>query len=305
MFELRHLRMLSAIQRHGSLVSAAPDVHLSQSALSHALKDLEDQLGSRLLVRKSKPLQFTGAGLRLLDLAQRILPEITAAEADLERMSRGGRARLALSMECHSCFDWLLPSLTEFRATFPEVEIDFSLSTPFEPYPALIQGKVDVVFSTDPIDDADIAFLPLFRYQTVLICSPRHRLARKKQVAPADLRDETLITYPVSEKRLDFFSRFLTPAGVAPASVRHAELTMMIVQLVASGQGVAALPRWAVDNEIRQGTLSEARLGSRGLRCDLWAAVRAGEADWEYVAGFVDTARKVSFRSLRGIEEIA
>lgn len=305
MFEIRHLKALVAIRHRGSLALAARDVHVSQSALSHALKDLEEVIGQPLLHRKSKPLRFTAAGLRLLALADQILPTIEMAEEDLRRLERGTEGRLLLAMECHSCFDWLLPSLNEYRRHFPDVELDVRIGVPFDPFPALKERAIDVIVSTDPTKDPDISFFPLFRYQSVLICSPRHPLAKRKVVSPHDLEAETVITYPVDRKRLDFFSRFLDPAQVSPARIRHAELTMMIVQLVASGQGVAALPSFAVHADVEQGLVHRLSLGKKGLWCDLFAAVRAEDAELPYVQTFLETARRVSFEQLEELVHLA
>ncbi len=303
-FEIRHLRALTAIRRRGTMASAARDVYVSQSALSHTIHDLEEVLGQMLFHRKSKPLRFTGAGLRLLSLADEILPQVDSAEDDLKRLKLGNEGRLLLAMECHSCFDWLLPTLNEYRAQFPQVELDLRIGMPFDPYPALKEHMVDVIFSTDPTDDPAIYFAPLFRYESVLICSPRHRLAKRKIVHPADLLEETIITYPVEEKRLDFFSRFLNPAGAIPRRIRHTELTMMLIQLVASGQGVAALPSWAVHQEVANGTLHSLKLGRKGLTCDLYGAVRREDAELGYMSAFISTSRRVSFKNLRELSEV-
>lgn len=300
-FELRHLRALRAIRHTGSLAGAARELHVTLSALSHALKDLEGALGVELLVRKSKPLRFTGAGLRLLSLADRILPEVQLAEADLRRMASGTQGRLLLAMECHSCFDWLLPTFNEYRKAWPDVELDVRIGMPFDPYPALRGGMVDVIVSSDPVDEPDITFFPLFTYELVLVCSARHPLGAKPWITPEDVAEETIITYPVPRERLDFFRRFLEPGGVVIERERHAELTMMIVQLVASGHGVAALPSWAITQEVAAGSVRAVRIGEEGLHCKLYAAVRSDAASEPYVRAFFDVARATSARTLAGI----
>lgn len=301
MFELRHLRALQAIRQTGSLAGAARQLHVTLSALSHGLKDLEGNLGVELLIRKSKPVRFTGAGLRLLSLADEILPKVQLAEADVRRMAAGTRGRLLLAMECHSCFDWLLPTLNAYRKQWPDVELDVRIGMPFDPYPGLRSGVVDVIVTSDPTDEPDIVFFPLFEYELELVCAPHHRLAKKDWIEPEDLRDEMIITYPVSRDRLDFFRRFLVPAGIHVERVRHAELTLMIVQLVASGHGVAALPSWAVVQDIASGTIRSVRIGQEGLRCKLFAAVRATAAGEAYVGAFFRIARETSAATLAGI----
>lgn len=305
MFELRHLRALRAIRHTGSLAGAARELHVTLSALSHGLKDLEEVCGVELLVRKSKPVRFTGPGLRLLSLADQILPEVQLAEADLKRMASGAQGRLLLAMECHSCFDWLLPTLSEYRRAWPDIELDVRIGMPFDPYPALRSGMVDVIVSSDPVDEPGITFFPLFAYELVLVCGERHALGRKKWIRPEDVAGETIISYPVPRARLDFFKRFLEPAGVVVERERHAELTLMIVQLVASGHGVAALPSWAVAQEVAAGSVRAVRIGKAGLRCKLHAAVRTEAARERYVRAFFEVARTTSARTLAGIELLA
>ena len=301
MFELKHLRMLQAIREQGSLAMAAKEIHLTQSALSHALRNLEEQVDGSLLERKSKPIRFTGAGLRLLSLADEILPKVDLAEEDLQQMARGTQGRLLLAMECHSCFDWLLPTLNDYRKEWPDIDLDIRIGMPFDAYPALKSGVVDVVVSSDPKDDPDIHFFPLFSYETLMICSKRHSLASAKRVEAKELKGETLITYPVAPSRLDFYSRFLAPARAFPKRIRTTELTMMIAQLVASGQGIAGLPAWAIHREVRDGTVAAIPLGKDGLWCKLYAAVRKEDAAQAYVKAFFETARLTSIQHLPNI----
>ncbi|HWR80754.1 MAG TPA: transcriptional regulator MetR, partial [Pseudomonas sp.] len=102
MLEIRHLKTLHALRESESLVEAAERLHLTQSALSHQFKELEDKLGMQLFVRKTKPVRFTSAGLRLLQLADSLLPQLRSAERDLARLSGGTAGRLHMAIECHS-----------------------------------------------------------------------------------------------------------------------------------------------------------------------------------------------------------
>jgi len=169
------------------------------------------------------------------------------------------------------------------------------------PLPALAAGELDLVVTSDPRPIDGIHYEPLFRYQALLAMSPGHPLAEKVYVEPEDLVTETLVTYPVERQRLDLFSRFLDPAGVEPAAVRHTELTVMMVQLVASGQGVAALPDWALAEYLESGSVIARPLGKEGLHGTLFAAVRENERSLAWMEEFLDTARQVSFERLRGI----
>ncbi len=296
-FDLKHLRTLAALADTGSLSAAASRLHLTQSALSHQLKTLETQLDGPLFIRKSRPLRFTRRGERLLRLAHEVLPKIEAACRDIQRLADGETGRLFIAIECHSCFAWLMPAMDRFRRAWPEVEMDLVTSYTFDPLPALRGGELDLVVTSDRQTFDDVLFIPLFRYQALLALSHDHPLCRRKWIEPQDLRDETLITYPVERDRLDIFTRFLNPAGVEPARVRHTELTLMIMQLVASGRGVAALPDWALTEYLEKEYVTARPLGKKGLEGKLFAAIRKEDAQRPWMEEFLRIARKSTQRT--------
>lgn len=303
MLELRHLRTLVALRDSGSLVEAAERVHLTQSALSHQLKELESRLGDSLFVRKTRPLQFTASGQRLLALAEQVLPQIRLAERDILRLAARRSARLHIAIECHSCFQWLMPTLDEFRHHAPDVEIDILGSNVFEPLTSLTREELDLVITSDPLPLEGIHYEPLFGYQSLLAVAPEHPLAAQPYVTPQQIRDQTLITYPVEQSRLDVFNQFLTPAGVYPQEVRTAELTMMMMQLVASGRGVSALPNWALAEYLERHYVAAVSLGEQGVWGTLYAAVRREQLELDWMNTFLSTARTITARVLTGITE--
>ncbi|PAU75145.1 LysR family transcriptional regulator [Halomonas salipaludis] len=302
MLELRHLRTLIALRDAGSLVEAAERVHLTQSALSHQLKDLEERLGSPLFLRKTRPVEFTRAGQRLLALAEQILPQVRMAERDLARLAGNEQGRLHMAIECHSCFQWLMPTIDYFRDHWPEVEVDIPGGHHFDPLPALAREQLDLVITADPQPLAGVHYEPLFRYQGLLAVAKQHRLAGRAWITPEDLADETLITYPVEHARLDVFSQFLDPAGVEPREIRTAELTIMMMQLVASGRGVCALPNWALTEYLERDYVRGVALGEQGMWSTLFAAIREETREAPWMEDFLRTARETSFAVLEGIK---
>ncbi|CAM3739990.1 LysR substrate-binding domain-containing protein [Bordetella tumulicola] len=301
MLEIRHLETLSAIRDGGSLQEAADRLHLTQSALSHQLRDLEARLGTPLLNRRTRPARLTTAGLRVLALADEVLPRMRATERELQRLAAGRTGRLHIAIDCHSCFQWLMPSLDVFRTQWPDVALDLSAAFSFAPLPALVRGDLDLVITSDPQPLEAVEYLPLFKYELVLAVSESHPLASSKHIAPEQLADQVLISYPVDRQRLDVFTAFLDPAGVEPAGVRKAELTPMIVQLVASNRGVTALPNWALTEYLHQGWLRLCHLGQQGVWRTLYAAVRTEDTDASYISDFLAIARETCFKTLDGI----
>src|SRR5690606_2509689 len=197
MLEIRHLKTLHALRETDSLVEAAERLHLTQSALSHQFKELEERLGLQLFIRKTRPVRFTSAGLRLLQLADSLLPQLRSAERDLARLAGGTAGRLHMAIECHSCFQWLMPTIDQFRDAWPQVGLNHVSGYRFAPLPALARGDLDLVVTSGPVELPGITYAPLFTYEALLAVANQHPLASRSYVRPEDLASETLITYPV------------------------------------------------------------------------------------------------------------
>ena len=288
--EFRHLRTIKAIHEAGGLGRAANLLNITQSALSHQIKGLEDQAGVELFVRRSKPLKLSAAGMRLLRAAERILPEVAALEEEFSGLREGKAGRLHIAIECHACFEWLFPVLENFRKTWGDVDVDIRPGLAFDALPALMKEEVDLVVSSDPEDLPGISFEPLFDYAPVFVASAQHPLAQKPWIDAEDFRGQTLITYPVERSRLDIFSQLLTPAKVEPAQIRQAELTAVILLLVASNRGVAVLPDWVV-REVKYSSDYVTRpLTEKGITRRLYAAVRTEDLEKPYMSGLIKLA---------------
>ncbi|MEL7092792.1 MAG: LysR family transcriptional regulator [Pseudomonadota bacterium] len=289
--EFRHLRSIKAIHDAGGLARAADQLHITQSALSHQIKGLEDQAGVELFVRRSKPLRLSDAGLRLLRLAEQVLPQVEALQDEFTGLRAGSTGRMHIAIECHACFEWLFPVLEQFRRNWADVDVDIRPGLAFDALPALIKEEVDLVVSSDPEELPGVEFVELFDYAPVFVAAKDHPLARKAFVEAKDFREETLITYPVERTRLDVFSQLLIPAKVEPRAVRQAELTAVILLLVASNRGVAVLPDWVV-REVKYSSDYVTRpLTAHGITRRLYAAVRAEERDKPYMSELIDLAR--------------
>jgi len=291
--ELRHLKTIRAIHEAGGLARAADLLNMTQSALSHQVKNLEEQAGCQLFVRRTKPLKLSAAGQRMLRAAERILPEVEALTDEFAALRSGKTGRLHIAIECHACFEWLFPVLEAFRQNWGDVDIDIRPGLAFDALPALGREEVDMVISSDPEDLPGVTFVPLFDYAPVFVCAAAHPLAEKPWIEAADLRGETLITYPVERARLDVFTELLTPAKVEPRAVRQVELTAVILLLVASGRGVAVLPDWVVREEKRRGDIAVLPLTERGVTKRLYAAVRSEDAGKPFMADVLRLAHDI------------
>ncbi|WP_422842785.1 LysR substrate-binding domain-containing protein [Acidovorax sp. M2(2025)] len=300
--EVRHLRTLVALRDSGSLVRAAQLLNLTQSALSHQIKLLEDRYGQPLFERKSVPPQFTAVGERLLALADAVLPQVEGAERDIARLVLGQGGQMRIAVECHTCFDWLMPAMDAFRTRWPEVELDIVSGFHADPVGLLHQGRADVaIVSEVDADEAGVDYHALFGFEIRALLANTHPLVARPHLVAQDFADQTIITYPVPDEMLDLIRQVLEPAGVRPPR-RTTELTVAMLQLVASGRGVAALPLWAVQSYLDRGYVTARPIGDKGLRGELHAACLPSLSAKPYLQDFVQVTRETSFVTLKGVE---
>ncbi|MEQ0922764.1 LysR family transcriptional regulator [Acinetobacter schindleri] len=297
MLELRHLKTLVALREHGSLVAAAGDLCLTPSALSHQLREIDQWFGVEVVNRRSRPVSFSNVGQRLLKLADEILPQVQIAQSDITRIVHGQTGRIIFSSECHSCFDWLMPLLNQYRIQYPDVDLDFASGFEANPHELLQTGEFDLLITADPIALKGIEYFPIFEYESRLVLSNTHPLVRAKEISVQQLAEETLVTYPVDKHRLDIMSRLFIPANILPKQIRTTDLTQMLIQLVASGRGIAALPDWVVNEYEQKGWVSSRRLdcvAPEGLRRTLFAGYRTEEKQKDYFKGFLKQLERFS-----------
>ena len=286
-----HLTIIREVERQGSLTAAAERLNLTQSALSHSIRKLEDLIGVEVWRREGRSLHPTQAGEWLLAVANRLLPQFTHAEERLRQLAQGERGSLRIGMECHPCYQWLLKIVGPYFDAWPKVDVDVRQKFQFGGIGALFSHEIDMLVTPDPLFKAGLTFHPVFDYEQVLVVGPGHRLFAADFVDPRDLADEVLITYPVEPERLDIYTRFLMPAGIAPKQHKPIETTDIMLLMVAHGRGVAALPRWMVEEHGGTFGVRPVRLGRDGVAKQIFLGFREADAGIDYLRAFVDLAR--------------
>lgn len=285
-----HLDIVRAVDQRGSLTAAASELHLTQSALSHTVRKLEDQLGLAIWHREGRSLRPTQAGEYLLAVAHRVLAQFEFAEAQLKQFAQGERGALRFGMECNPCYQWLLKVVPAYLAAWPHVDVDVIQKFQFGGMGALFGHEIDVLVTPDPLFKTGLVFVPVFDYEQVLVVGGDHPLRYEPWVTPHQLSDQVLITYPVSTDRLDIYTQFLTPAGASPHRHKLIETTDILLQMIASGRGVGALPRWLVEEQASRFNVVPVQLGPNGISKQIHIGFRQADAEIDYLQAFVNLA---------------
>ncbi|HEY0841724.1 LysR family transcriptional regulator [Methylotenera sp.] len=295
MLERIHLAIIREVDRQGSLTAAANTLCLTQSALSHSIKKLEQQLNTDIWLREGRSLRPTQAGQYLLAVANRVLPQLSLAEEQLRQFAQGERGTLRIGMECHPCYQWLLKVVSPYLEAWPDVDVDVKQKFQFGGIGALFGYEIDMLVTPDPLYKPGLHFEPVFDYEQVLVVSRDHNLAKQSYVKPEQLSHETLITYPVEINRLDIYNKFLHPAGIHPKRHKTIETTDIMLQMVASNRGVAALPRWLVEKYAHEIAIAPVQLGQQGIAKQIFLGAREADVNIDYLKAFFQTARTAIF----------
>jgi LysR family transcriptional regulator, regulator for metE and metH len=289
--EVRHLRLVSAVAELGSLTRAGDRLHLTQSALSHQLCDIESRLGAALFLRVGKRLVLTPAGERLLATARDVLDRLDRTEQDIHQMGKARAGMLRLTTECYTCYHWLPPLLVRYRKRFPQVEVRIDVGATGRPLDMLLAGKLDLAIMSSPVRDRRLVSRPVFDDELVVVAARDHRFAKQTHVRLSDLRDETLYVYPPKEESR-VLQEVLVPSGHVPARVEEVMLTESIAELVKAGLGVSVLARWAVQPLVDAGSIVIRPLTARGLRREWRAVMPKDLAGADYIGEFIELLGK-------------
>lgn len=268
--ELKHLRLVSAIARHGGLSAAMDELHLSQPALSQRLTSLERELGVPLFSRVGRRMVPTAAGELALETAREILDKTRDLETKLKAMSRGERV-LRLGAQCYTALHWLPGIMATFGRKHPQTRLVFVSEATHDVEQALMQGRIDVGVAHSVSEAGRFRCIPLFADELVAIVPGGHRLATSAAIEPDDLAGEVVYLHKSPGQRPGRAADFLARTGRVAASLEQIQWTDPILEFVRAGMGIGIIPAWAVPSRMR-GRLHVARLTAKGMRRD-WSAL--------------------------------
>ena len=297
--EVRHLKLVATVAEEGSVTRAAHRLHLTQSALSHQLRDVEDKLGVALFQRTARRMLLTRAGERLLESARRVLDELERAEEALRDEGSQREGLLRICTECYTCYHWLPSLLHAFQQKSPRVEVRIVAEATRRPVEALLEGELDLAIVSDPIKNRKIELEPLFQDELFLVTAPNHPLSRRAYVKAEDLADEHLILYCDDKRDLTIYQQVLIPAGVSPRRLSSVQLTEAILEMVKAGLGVTAFAGWAIAPYVKSKQVKAVRLTRNGLRRHWRAATLRSSQRPGYLDDFIKLAARMTPLQLR------
>ncbi len=264
--ETRQLRAFAILARSGSFTRAAHELHLTQSAVSHAMKALEQQAGCRLLDRTGKKVTPTEAGELLLVHAERILAEMAHARAALAKLGKWGQSRLRIGASATACQHLLPPVLREFREEFPKCRITIEPGDTPEMIEFLRSGRIDLAVNLEPPSREPLEFHPLFTDEMQFIVAPTHPWVLGKRVPREEIAMQNYILYTRTSYTGEIIDNYFQEEGLVLRTAIEMGSISAIKEMVKLDIGISVLAPWTVAEETSAGTLVAIPLGKRKLK---------------------------------------
>ncbi|MBP7643616.1 MAG: LysR family transcriptional regulator [Saprospiraceae bacterium] len=286
--EIRHLKLIKAIVEEGSITKAIDKLHLTQSALSHQLKEAEYQLGTQIFLRQNKKLILTKAGEKLYETANEILDKLSNTEQEIKQMIFGEFGTIRISTECYSSYHWLPSVLKQFHLLYPNVDLQIIMEATHYPLQKLQEGIIDIAITSDPVKDNNIKYLELFQDEMLMVFSANHSWADKKYVVAEDFINEHLLIHSLPLETVTIHQFLLAPAKIKPKKITPLPLTEASIEMVKADMGIMAMAKWAVQPYLKDNALKTIKIGKNGLKRKHFIAIMSNKIYPNYFNHFIE-----------------
>jgi len=286
--EIKHLKLIETVSEEGSLTKAVDKLFLTQSALSHQLKEMESQLGTQVFHRVNKKLVLTGAGKIVLKSAKKILKEIDDTQLEIKKYISGETGKIKLATECYTCYHWVPSLLQQFNLEFPKVDIRIHPEYTNDTIKALLNGKLDLAITCNPVDDPNIQYKELSIDEQVAVVPEGHSWTKKEYVIAKDFENQTLFIYDHPVESTSIYRNLIEPAGIKLKDVVAIQLTEATIEMVKAGLGVKVMATWALKPYLSSNRIATVRVTKNGLHRTWYVAMLKKEDTPSYFNYFVE-----------------
>jgi len=284
--ESQHLRVIAEVARAESVTRAADRLNVTQSAVSHQLRDLEDKLGTALFVRAGRRMLPTPAGRLIVDAADDVLAAIGRVEGRVEQIARHAAGELRVCTHCYTGYSWLPAVVDALRRRYPAFGLQIVPEYTVDPLAALLDAKLDLAIMNDESDDKRLRHRELFDDEHVAVVPRTHRWAARAFVTPEDIANEPLYLFSRSIDNSFVVRKILRPAGLEPRHVTYLQLSEGIIEMVRAGMGATVLPKWSIAPALTP-DIRAVRITRRGVFRKWYAVTLAGVPPTPFMEEFV------------------
>lgn len=285
--DFKYIRLIAAIVECGSLSKAAEMLNLTQSALSHQLKEIESRQNTRFFTRSNRTLKLTPAGKIVYQSARNILSEIETLDMQLKNMDNSGVGTIRVNAACSTSYHWLPQVLESFRQDYPNVEVNIVVDPGCDTIQALLDSRIDVAIMITPQANPNISYTHLFDDEMVAVFAHGHPFENRKYVVAKDFAEQQLFIYSFPLETVVFYQQILKPKGVEPRKITALPLTEATIEMIRAGYGVSVMSKRSVLPYLESGRVACCRINRNGFFRSHYAAVLSNCRHPEFLDRFI------------------
>jgi LysR family transcriptional regulator for metE and metH len=285
--ESRHLKLVAEVARHESVTRAADRLNVTQSAVSHQLRELEDRLGTPIFVRSGRRMLLTPAGRVIVESADDVLGAIGRVEAKVHQIARQTAGELRVCTHCYTGYSWLPSIVAGLRRRYPAFALQIVPEYTLDPIAALLDAKLDLAIMNDESDDRRLRYRELFDDEHVAVVPASHRWASRPFVTPEEIASEPLYLFSRTVENSVVVKQVLKPAGLTPKHLTYLQLPEGILEMVKAGMGATVLPKWSIANNLAANDIKAIRITRAGVFRTWWAVTLADVSLTPFMEEFI------------------
>ena len=285
--ELKHFRLIKTIAEEGNLANSSEKLFLTQSALSHQLRELESQLGFKVFFRKRNHWELSEQGKELCQLANTLFQSIDEGFANIQQLNEGSKGKVRIGTECYSFYQGLPSFIQKMGILYPDIEVDILLDGIHQPLSKLLSNEIDIAIVSSQPKSEKLKSLEWYRDEIMCVMNQEHPLASADFLEPSHFSDLHLIIHSFPMESVLVHRHFLKPNGVTPRKISAIPFTTVALEMINANMGVSCVPQWTLDPFKLSEQIIFKRIGMNGLKRTLHMVYREADSDKQYIRDFL------------------
>lgn len=286
--EIKFLKLIKTIAEEGSIAGSSEKLFLTQSALSHQLKDLEIQLGFKVFYRTRNKWELTEEGSVLYKMACTVMESIGSGLNAIQQIRAGAAGTIKISTECYSFYQGLPLFIQKMKVLYPEIEVDLVLEATHKPVEKMISNEIDIaVVTSKPAGNEDLVSIEVFEDEIFAVIHQENLLNNSEYLTASDFQNVHLIIHSYPLRTVSVYERFLSPSGIMPVKISAVPLTEVTLEMVQANIGITCMPKWALKAFRISDELKFKKIGSDGLKRKHYLVVRKSDIGKKYINDFL------------------
>ncbi len=285
--EIKYLKLIKTIAEEGSIANSTNKLFLTQSALSHQLKELEHQLGFKVFYRSRNLWKLTDEGNELYLLANTILNTIDTSFKNIRQIQQGSIGTIKLSTECYSFYQGLPRFIQKMGLLYPEINMDLILEATHQPITKILSKDIDIAIVTSKSNNDKLLSIDLFEDEIYAIMHKENKLNTLEYIEANHFLNTHLIIHSFPLETVSVYEHFLKPNHIKPKKISAIPLTEVALEIVEANLGILCMPKWALKSFNISTQLVFKRIGQNGLKRRHFLVIRKEDKRQKYMQDFI------------------